>query len=112
MKSDSNSQHIEKRKQPSRGSIVTFFVVGSLMIAGPLALMLNWPSVGCSSQLTQGACRGPQLYKTSITILPYVMLAGGAIVVYNMKRVSDSISAEGDDPEGLENGEEEQDDLL
>jgi hypothetical protein len=34
-------------------------------------------------------CGSSQFYKTSVNILPYMMLAGGAIIGYNMKRVYD-----------------------
>ena len=60
------------------------------MVALPLVLVLNWSSTACSAVLLN-FCIGSQLYKTSTMILPYVMLAGGALVGYNMKRVYDSL---------------------
>ncbi len=76
------------------------------MVALPLILILNWSSSACGVAI-QDFCRGSQLYKTSVVILPYVMLAGGAIVGYNMKRVYEMTNPnrDGDDDE-IENEDE------
>jgi hypothetical protein len=72
------------------------------MLVLPVILIL-WSSNACSSA-TQVICRTSQFYKDSTIILPYVMLAGGAIIGYNMKRAYDLAKQEsGADDEDEEN---------
>ena len=78
-------------KELSRASIAKFFIVGGLLLVTPMVFVFNWPSQGCNTSF-ENFCSGSQFYRTSVTILPYVMVIGGVIIGYNMKRISDSIN--------------------
>jgi len=89
-KEQSNDQ---SHKALGKRSVLAVFLIGGLMVVVPFLLVLNWSSNTCSADLLN-FCRGSQFYKTARTIFPYLMLAGGAIVGYNMKRVYDSLVRE------------------
>ena len=76
------------RSPPSRRSIITFFAVGGILLVFPLALVVTTnPVCGIDSS---AICSTPA-YKFGLSFFPYLMLAGGLIIGYNMKRVSDSL---------------------
>jgi len=87
-----------KRGNPSKGSIFVFFIIGGLLVGLPLILVLTWSSTPCRGAV-QVFCLGSHLYRMSVLIFPYVMLSGGAIIGYNMKRISDMIFASQEEEE-------------
>ena len=100
MKYERGSQWNKERTGPSRRSIVTLFVVGAILISGPVVLVINWPSgSSCSSPFMKAVCQGSRLYRASADFFPYLMLIGGVIAAYNMKRIADSESCEEDSNE-------------
>ena len=94
-----------KEQQLRLSSVLPLFIVGGLLIAVPLVLVIDWSSNACSFTVKY-FCRSSQLYRTGSEILPYVMLAGGAIVGYNMKRTYDLANPASDD-EGEKDGDDE-----
>jgi len=84
-----------RRKEIPRASVIKFFVVGGLLLVTPLVAVMNWPTRGCEFS-TENVCFGSEAYKVSVTLLPYVMLIGGVIIGYNMKRISDSMNESGE----------------
>ncbi|MDG6995235.1 MAG: hypothetical protein JRN52_04855 [Nitrososphaerota archaeon] len=85
---EDSSRRRTSRKPPSRRSIITFFVVGGILLVFPLALVVTTnPMCGADSSTL---CSTPA-YKFGLSFFPYLMLAGGLIIGYNMKRVSDSL---------------------
>jgi hypothetical protein len=57
------------------------------MLVLPLALVVSSnPSCNPGS-----ACSKSTLEKFGISLIPYVMIAGGIIIAYNMKKLSDSL---------------------
>ena len=59
------------------------------MLVLPLALVLATNPVCPPS--TETICSTSSAYKFVLTFFPYVMLAGGLIIGYNMKRIADSM---------------------
>jgi hypothetical protein len=78
-----------RRQGPSRKSIIALFAVGSLMLVIPLAVVLGSVQL-CRSDTT--TCFRSEPVRVIFTAFPYVMIGGGVLVGYNMKRVSDSIT--------------------
>jgi hypothetical protein len=57
------------------------------MLVLPLALVVSSsPSCGPGT-----ICSRSNLYRFGFTLFPYIMLGGGVIIGYNMKRLSDSL---------------------
>ena len=96
-----NNDH---KNLPSKQSIYVLFTIGCIMIGLPLLLVLDWSSTTCKGA-AQTFCAGSKLFKESTTVLPYVMLAGGAVMAYCMKKISERIFAIDDeeDSEGPHN---------
>ena len=92
---DAASDDGKGKQTTGKRSVFLLFILGGLMVTLPLILMLNWSSSTCSVTV-HNFCRGSQLYRTSASVLPYVMLAGGAVVGYNMKRVYDLANPRGE----------------
>jgi hypothetical protein len=75
------------RKTPSSRSLKIAFSVGAIMLVLPLALV-----VSSSPSCTPGSvCSKSNVYRFGYTLFPYIMIAGGVIIGYNMKRLSDSL---------------------
>ncbi|MCL4519124.1 MAG: hypothetical protein M1587_08010 [Thaumarchaeota archaeon] len=77
------------RKSPTKRSLATFFAIGGMMLVLPLALVLATNPV-CTPN-TETICSTSSAYKFVLSFFPYVMLAGGLIIGYNMKRIADSV---------------------
>lgn len=79
-------------KAPSRDSIIAFFVIGALLLFVPLSFAFYFGSQPCDIPLPYGAsCPPPLLYKEIAPALPFVMIIGGVLIGYNLKRISDSL---------------------
>jgi hypothetical protein len=101
------------RKEPSRASLVALFIVGALLLAGPLLLVVGWAPSSTSprycSSLFSSFCKNKELYQTSAEVLPYVMLVGGAVIAYGIRRVANSVSLDSKQPDD-DIGEHEEED--
>ncbi len=102
-----------------RRSILRFFVIGFCLMLIPLAMILFWNQMGCYAQILGHAavshyCLPGNLDKSMELFLPFIMIVGGAMVGYNLKRISDSNLPPPDDkeeeeePEGESSSETEQ----
>jgi len=97
------SNGMREKKVRSRKSVIVFFAVGILMVCIPLVIVFGWSAETCRGTV-QDFCLGSKLYRTSTTILPYVMLIGGAVIAFNMKRVSDMIYSSDEDDSDTPSG--------
>jgi hypothetical protein len=96
MDSSSNFSSTTKRPEMTRKSIFVLFAIGSLMLVIPLGTVLTENSI-CRSSAS--ACIHSDGYRYLISSFPYVMIGGGLLIGYNMKRISDSINFEESDEE-------------
>lgn len=69
------------REIVSKRSMFLFFLIGAIMLVSPLVLVIM------------------KVYAYGMGFFPYVMIAGGLIIGYNMKRISDSLRYDDDDDE-------------
>ena len=77
-----------RRPDPSRRSIILLFTIGSFLLIIPLSVVLiETPMCRASS----AACNTSETYKLAVSAFPYVMIGGGMLIGYNMKRISDSM---------------------
>ena len=75
-----------RRPEPSRRSIFILFAVGSCLLVIPLAVVLS-ANYFCR---IEGVCHPTEDYRIEVSAFPYVMIGGGIIIGYNMKRISDA----------------------
>jgi hypothetical protein len=84
----------ETEGAPSKKSLLIYFAVGAVLLVTPLVLVFAWapdPSCPSAAEARTNLCRGsPEVYNRTISFLPFVMVAGGAIIAFNMKRLSDA----------------------
>jgi len=80
-----------KRPEITRRGVVLLFAIGSLMLVVPLGTILTENSM-CKANPT--SCINTQSYRYLVSAFPYIMIAGGLMIAYNMKRISDSINYE------------------
>ena len=79
-----------KGEQPKRESVIALFVFGFLLMGLPVIFVAYWPSGSdCVSGLSRDICTGTEFYGASVRFLPYVMLIGGVLVGWVMKRIAD-----------------------
>lgn len=90
-------------QEPTRKSVVLLFTVGALMLVAPLSTVLIENSA-CRSNVLD--CNHSDYYRYLVSAFPYVMLFGGALIAFNMKRISDYTNARA----AIEDEEEEDDD--
>jgi hypothetical protein len=74
--------------------MITVFVLGAVLLFVPLILVVGFSSIACN--VGTSSCI-PFLYKMLFPALPYVMIVGGVLIGYNMKRISDSLLPEDED---------------
>ncbi|MFI5421882.1 MAG: hypothetical protein ACHQ1H_13015 [Nitrososphaerales archaeon] len=97
-----NSSHFHaetKRPEITRRGVILLFVIGSLMLVIPLGTVLAENSA-CRGNSAE--CIHSEAYRYLVSSFPYVMIGGGLLIGYNMKRISDSINAEEEDEESDE----------
>ena len=79
-----------KGERPKRRYVVVLFVFGFLLMGLPVIFVMYWPSGSeCVSGLSRAICAGTEFYRASVGFLPYVMVIGGILVGYVMKRIAD-----------------------
>ncbi len=93
-----------------RNSVIIFFAVGFLLLLVPLALVVVWNQFGCttgslSHSVMTTYCPSVGVFKSAYSLFPFLMLIGGVLVGYNLKRISDSLLPPRDDDEESENEE-------
>jgi hypothetical protein len=96
MDSSSHFSAATKRPEITRRGVILLFVIGSLMLAIPLGTVLAENS---ACRANSAECIHSDAYRYLVSSFPYVMIGGGLLVGYNMKRISDSINAEEEDEE-------------
>jgi len=64
------------------------------MLVAPLGTVLSENSI-CRVNAT--SCDHTEAYRYLVSSFPYIMLGGGVLIAYNMKRVADSINSSSDD---------------
>ncbi len=72
------------------------------MLVAPLGTILSENSI-CRADAS--SCIRSEAYGYVVASFPYIMLGGGVLIGYNMKRVSDSINSSGLDGENEEEDE-------
>jgi len=83
----------------TRRSIVMLFSVGALMLVIPVVVVISENS---ACRANASACIHSDAYRYLVSAFPYIMIGGGLLIGYNMKRISDAIDSEnrGDETEG------------
>ncbi len=66
------------------------FIVGAMLLVVPVAAVLL--TFANSYHCAVGACLITGVQRAGVSVVPYFMVAGGAILAYVLKRVSDSSS--------------------
>jgi hypothetical protein len=85
-----------KRPEVTRRDVILLFAIGSLMLVIPLGTILTENSM-CRANAS--SCINSESYRYLVSSFPYVMIAGGLLIGYNMKRISDSINYDDQDEE-------------
>jgi hypothetical protein len=88
-----------KRPEITRRGVILLFAIGSLMLVIPLGIVLAENST-CGANPTE--CIHSEAYRYLVSSFPYIMIGGGLLIAYNMKKISDSINAEEADEESDE----------
>jgi hypothetical protein len=91
-RSNPNQRNVEI----TRKSMVVLFTVGAILLVVPVGTVLSENSI-CSAN--PSSCIRSDSYRYLVSAFPYLMLGGGILIAYNMKRISDSISAKEIDEE-------------
>ena len=89
------------RVESTRRSIVLLFSVGALMLVIPVVVVLSEYS-DCRANVS--ACIHSDAYRYLVSAFPYIMIGGGLLIGYNMKRISDAINSENHDNETENDG--------
>lgn len=81
----------------SRKSMVILFTVGAIMLVAPVGTVLSENS---ACRVDSSSCIHSESYGYLVSSFPYVMVGGGLLIGYNMKRISDAMNAPLPDDEG------------
>lgn len=92
-----------RRAELTRKSVALLFAVGAIMLVAPVGTVLSESSICRADALS---CNHTEAYRYLVSAFPYIMLAGGIVIAYNMKRISDHInsSSRDDDESEREDG--------
>jgi len=71
----------------SRKSVIILFTVGAILLVVPVGTVLSENSI-CRADAA--SCIHSDAYRYLVSAFPYVMLGGGILIGYNMKRISDA----------------------
>lgn len=82
---------------------IRYFTVGAALLVVPLIVIITLGSPAC----TQGPsvpsyCVSSSTFKFLSSFLPFVMVVGGVLIGYRMKKISDSLKPEDDEDEERE----------
>jgi hypothetical protein len=86
----------------NKKSVVILFAVGAIMLVAPLSTVLSENS---SCKADAASCIHSEDYRYLVSAFPYIMLGGGVLIAYNMKRISDAINSSSVDDENEEDDE-------
>ena len=85
-----------KRPEVTRRGVIVLFALGSLMLVIPFGTIVTENSM---CRANAASCIHSDSYRYLVSSFPYVMIAGGLLIGYNMKRISDTINYEEHDEE-------------
>lgn len=85
-----------RRPELGRRGVLFLFAIGALMLVIPLGTVLAENS---ACRANSAECIHSEAYRYLVSSFPYIMIGGGLLIGYNMKRISDSINAEEVDEE-------------
>jgi len=92
-----------KETNLTQTSIIFYFLIGGALLVSPLVVVSNWnPQVCSSNSLGQQKCSTPIVYSQTVSFLPFMMVVGGLLIGYNMKRISDSLRPHDEVESGVE----------
>ena len=83
----------------NKRSVAVLFTVGAIMLVAPLSTVLLENSA-CKADVF--SCDHSRDYGYLVASFPYVMLGGGVLIAYNMKKVSDFVNSSVDEEIGEE----------
>lgn len=95
-------------------SVIIFFVSGLVLLLVPLTLILVWSGPACGlaeGQKSGEFCPTHQLFDTFVSLFPFLMVIGGVLIGYNLKRISDSLLPPKEADDGEDDGEEDPSDI-
>jgi hypothetical protein len=94
---------LPKARELTRKSVIIFFAIGAVLLAVPVGAVLTENAL---CRVDTVSCIHTGDYRFLISTFPYVMLGGGVLIAFNMKRISDSINAPDNDEneEGSDDG--------
>jgi hypothetical protein len=93
------------RAELTRKSVVILFTLGAIMLVVPVGTVLSESSL---CRANSSSCIHSEDYGDLVSFFPYVMLGGGMLIGFNMKRVSDSINSH----QSRDDGRDEDEDSL
>jgi len=93
------SKSSPRNAELNKKSLVILFTIGAIMLVVPVGTVLSENSI-CRSDAA--ACNHSAEYRYLVSAFPYIMLGGGILIGYNMKKISDHINAEDFDDKGDE----------
>jgi hypothetical protein len=85
-----------KTVELNKKSVVVLFTVGAIMLVAPLSTVL-FENSNCKAD--SYSCVHSEDYRYLVSAFPYVMLGGGVLIAFNMKRVSDYLNPPEDERE-------------
>ena len=80
-----------KNVELSKRSVTILFVVGAILLVAPLGTVLS-ENASCKSDTSSCGIHSED-YRYLLSASPYIMLGGGVLIGFNMKRISDSINS-------------------
>lgn len=83
-----------RRAELTSKYVVLLFTVGVIMLVAPVGTVLSENSM-CKANLP--SCNHTDAYRYLVSAFPYIMLGGGVLIAYNMKRISDQINSQSQD---------------
>ncbi len=92
-----------KNPELNKKSVAFLFAVGTILLVVPVGTVLSETAM-CKSDVS--ACIHSEDYGFLVSSFPYLMLGGGVLIAFNMKRVSDLINSSLADEEGDEDSDD------
>jgi hypothetical protein len=86
-------------KQKSGASTLSYLATGAVLLIVPVALISVWGSQNCTTSPAASYCIPSKDFKVAIDFLPFLMLIGGILIGYKMKKISDSLLPPPDEEE-------------
>jgi low affinity Fe/Cu permease len=77
---------------PQKNNTLASFAIGAALLVVPLILILVWGSSACMQTFAPSYCISTKTFMTVSSFLPFVMLVGGVLIGYRMKKIADSLT--------------------